>query len=61
MSSFELHIDLDNAGWRDEDDDIDAAALAEAIRAVADAITDNDAALVVDPNGNRSGSWRIYD
>jgi hypothetical protein len=56
---FTMRIDLNNAAWRDEDDEISLAALAEAIKDAAEVISDDDTGIIRDANGNSCGVWNI--
>lgn len=59
--TFEMYIDLENDGWLDENGEIDGEVLAHAINAVAIEVVDGINGSIIDPNGNRSGSWAITE
>ena len=59
-----VHLHLDNAGMLDETDtdgtDPDAAAVKQCLVQAWGALADGaESGIMLDPNGNRTGSWSL--
>jgi hypothetical protein len=59
-----IHLHLDNAAMLDPDDtdgtDFDAAAVYQCLLRTWTALDDGDeSGIMLDPNGNRTGSWSL--